>query len=502
MKKKKRKVLSKKEKLIIICVAIVAFLVILAIALTIGKSNDTSDNKVDITDLKHELSSVEEIVTYLESDFISMENSKENGYDLDIYVSFKNHLYDGENSQELYFTNFYEKIAMVTYFKSFRLIDSGKGITIEVKCNSNGISEVRINGELNYFRKEDSKKSAEKAIDVETLDLEINASVLQDLINHKWNAKEVDLGSKEGSFYKYDIYFDEGYEIRNIQGKVFNIVFTSGYNGKVVGDYKVGENLERVENDLGNGYNQDGNLGYKTKDFYVWFSKDEISIYPIYKTDYTEFEELVKEYESNPDANNFMYKITDIWKDYNLYTSNQNYVEICYANKGVKFEYSVANPVGIQIYGNYTGDLKDELENYSKVYYKLNKNLTGETEVQRLDNKAFYDDNEIEEDPIHYSSKFMLMLSFDGEKYTDVKIQSLDGQYPNNEFDETISIYTYVWADDYHLIYSVRGEGIYMYDAQNRTTSQLLSGTGEYNITNYDRDTNIIEYDGIQAFVK
>ena len=65
--------------------------------------------------------------------------------------------------------------------------------------------------------------------------------------------------------------------------------------------------------------------------------------------------------------------------------------------------------------------------------------------------------------------------------------------------DETIKIFTYVWADDYHLIYSVRGDGIYIYDARNRTTDKLISGQQEFNITNYDRHTNIIKYDDSQA---
>ena len=503
MSKKKRKILSGKEKLIIICIATISFLIILAIVLMLGKNKEIVGNNESNTDLSSEINSVKAVVELLESEFISMENSTTNGYDLDIKVSFKYNLYEGENSQELYFTNFYEKVAIATGFESFRIIDNEKGITIEVKATSNGISEVKINGEINYFNKEDSKRSVENQPKIETLDLEINSEELKDLIENNWNTKNAQLGSKESSFYKYDIYFDEGYEIRTIQGKVFNIVFTNKYKGQVVGGYKTGTDIEKISKDLGQGYEESGAIGYKTKNFYVWFSQDEISIYPIYKVDYTEFEDLVKEYEQKQDVNDFMYKITDIWKDYTYYESKQNYVEICYANKGVKFEYSVSNPVGIEIYSNYTGDLKDELEEHTKVYYKLDKNLTGEIETRRIDNKCFYDDNDIEEDPIHYSTKFMLMyIMNDNKELLDIKIQSLDGQYPNNEFDETFTINSYVWADDYHLIYSRKMDGLYIYDAKNRVTSKLLSGNNEYNITNYDRNANIIEYDGIQAKIE
>ena len=56
-----------------------------------------------------------------------------------------------------------------------------------------------------------------------------------------------------------------------------------------------------------------------------------------------------------------------------------------------------------------------------------------------------------------------------------------------------------MWADDLHLIYSINGQGIYIYDAEKRTIEQIVSGKDSYDITNYDRSTNIIEYDGKQA---
>ena len=208
MKKKKRKVLSKKEKLIIIGVAIVVFLVILAIAMSFTRQN-VQQNTTEITDLNQELTTVQEVVDYLESTYISMSDSSAEGYDLDIYVSFKYNLYEGDESKELYFTNMYEKIAMDTNFNSFRIIDSNKNLTIEVKCSSSGISEVKINGELEYFKNEASRRSRENELNVETIELEIDSEVLQNLINANWIANNVDLGTQESTFYKYRIYFDQ-----------------------------------------------------------------------------------------------------------------------------------------------------------------------------------------------------------------------------------------------------------------------------------------------------
>ena len=157
MKKKKRKVLSKKEKIIIFCAGALAFLIVLSLALMPTRRNKREKINPEDIDLNKSLETVQDVVEYLESDFISMEDSKTEGYDIDIYVNFKYNLYEENISKEPYFQNFYEKIAIVTNFKSFRMIDSSKNITIEVTCTSNGISEVKINGDVNYYKNEGYK---------------------------------------------------------------------------------------------------------------------------------------------------------------------------------------------------------------------------------------------------------------------------------------------------------------------------------------------------------
>ena len=216
--KKKKKILTKKQKIIITCIAAFVFIIILGVALSPTKKKAKQvDTKTVQENLNKDLTTVQEVVAYLESTYISMEDSKVEDYDTDIYVSFKYPLYQGEESKETYFTNFYEKIARVMKFKSFRIIDNGKKITIAVKCSKNTINEVLINGQKDYFKNEDSRKSKDNELKVETLKLDINSNELQSLINAKWDLSRVNLGTHESTYDKYKIYFDEGYEIREIQ---------------------------------------------------------------------------------------------------------------------------------------------------------------------------------------------------------------------------------------------------------------------------------------------
>lgn len=503
MKKKKKKQLTKKEKTILICLGALAFLLILGIAMMPTKIKQTPQENTVNEDLNKNLTSIEEIVTYLEGNFISMEDSKTEGYEKDIYLNFKYNLYEKEESKEKYFTNFYEKIARALEFKNFRLIDESKQITIAVKCSSRGITEVLINGEKDYFKNEESRRSKENALQVETKKLNINSSVLNDLINAGWQTSRVNLGTPESTFNKYEIYFDEGYEIRTIQGKVYNIVFTEKYNEKVVEDYKVGAKLEEIEGLLGTSYKETGILGYKTKDFYIYFSKDEISIYPNYDYEYTEFESLVKEYNEKKNINDFMDKLTDIWPDYDLYNYDSNYVDIYYSLKGVRISFTTYNKEGIQIYENYKGELKVQEEKLTDVYYKLDQNLFIQVEQKRKMQTGMYNDEyRKQQNPLQYSEKFVIQINGNGIDNTSIRIESKDGKYPKNELDNTIKINKYIWADDTHLIYSILGQGIYIYNAETRQTETLLEGEDEYNITDYNRNTKILEYDGKKAKIE
>ena len=507
MKKKKKVKLTKQQKRIFIILSGVVFIMILVLSLVISPKKKQIQEEERLReekqDINRDLTTIQDVVEYLESIYFYEEESGHAEYDIDVILSFKCDLYEQDgSSNELYFRNFYEKIAMVTKFKSFRLIDEEKEIIIAVKCNSGKISEVLINGQEDFYKKQSSQKKVDELSNIETLDLEVNSEVLRKLINANWKTENVNLGTQESTYDKYQIYFDEGYEVRNINGKLYNIVFTKKYKDPVIKGYKVGDNLEKIEAEFGTSYKDSMILGYKTKDFFVYFSEDEISVYPNYQYDYEEFENLIEEYESTKDINSLMYKLTDIWPDYDYYDYDTNYFDIWYTLKGVRISYNKQNPKGIEIYENYKGKLKIEQEKHQNLYYRLDKNLMIERETMRKMQSAFIDNESRKDEPTSYSEKFYFQSTTDGTNYKNVQIISIDGEYPNNEFDESILIYKYIWLDDTHFVYSILGKGMYIYNAQTRKTETLVTGNDEYNITNYDRNTHTIEYDGKQAQIE
>ena len=70
------------------------------------------------------------------------------------------------------------------------------------------------------------------------------------------------------------------------------MVFTEKYPNTVVGNIRPGESVSSVKLKLGDPSFEDkdlGVIGYKAKDFYVFFNGKEISIYRNIKIDYSDF---------------------------------------------------------------------------------------------------------------------------------------------------------------------------------------------------------------------
>lgn len=114
----------------------------------------------------------------------------------------------------------------------------------------------------------------------------------------------------------------------------------------------------------------------------------------------------------------------------------------------------------------------------------------------------YNDDYLKEENPLHYSEKFVIQINGEGTDKTSIRIESKDGKYPKNELDNSIKIYKYIWADDTHLVYSIYEKGIYLYNAETRQIETLLTGEESFEITNYNKNTQILEYDNNKAKIE
>lgn len=489
MKKKNKKAMNKrKKKIIIISTVIIAFFIILIVVMKLAQSN----KKIDSI---NEANSLQRVVEFCECKYISSKDSDLDGYNMDIYLEFKYDTYQDGESKQAYYDVTIDAITKYLTYRKIRLIDESRNLIIRVDTNTISITKKYFNDleEAEYFNKLLSQYNLENKQEFKETEFNVN-SELQTLINNEWNTENINFGEKTSTFRNYDIYFENGYRVRNIGGKIFNIVLTNKFGKSVIDDIKVGDSFDDIKAKLGDNYiEKNAILEYIGKDFYICFSEDEISVYPRLTYNYTQFEKIVEQYNEDKDFTSFMNKLTNLWPDYSYYYYDTDFCKIYYPLQGVKVDNSTNALNGIQIYQEYTGSFKEDNKDYYQLYYKTNDSLIIEQELTRRMEKS-----EIPNDTGTYlSTKYAekSTINEDGKKY-DIAFFSIDGSNPDSELSKNIYASATYWYDDDNFIYSIDYQGIYVYNATTRETKTIVSGTDKFEVTNFDYANKILTYDG------
>lgn len=484
----------KDKKRIIIVAVIVAIIILICIAINIYNQKKKerfiqleTERVLKYTSI-NEFKSIEEVFLYLNSEFISIEDSKEENVDYIIRGKLK---YNAEYSTKTYFENLIQYSAYVLQYKNFYIVDENKNINIFVLCNpeKETVTTYYINGNERYFETLQNEQNMKNAEQPEITSVKVSSEELNKIISNEWKTNNINLGTQESTYRGYDIYFDEGYEIRKINGQIFNIVFTDKYNKEIINNIKVKTSKEETKKILGKpAFESSETWGYKTEKFYIFFSDEQISIYPTVEYNTEKVIETIEDYKKTNDFQKYMNNIRTIWQDYDYFESTGNKVIIQYTLKGIKFKYDSTAQNGIILYNNYTGlinknsTLRDVINNKvlnlpEKMYYE-NTDLVFENEKSRvatLDDYTQYG-NLITEKILNISNKYKINQDSDGK----VMFISINKQSPNTELRETLD--SAVWYDDNTLIYSVSGKGIYMFDVQTQKYTTIVEGNEKYKI--------------------
>ena len=127
-------------------------------------------------------------------------------------------------------------------------------------------------------------------------DILVNAVPVIQLINSNW-----DRISARFSDYEIDSYgnisFKDGYTMYCNGMDVYNVVFTKDFDKEILGHMKVGTDFDTIESALGAPtFRRENCIGYKTREVYIFFYDDEISIYPNKKYSNVSLEKKIKLY--------------------------------------------------------------------------------------------------------------------------------------------------------------------------------------------------------------
>lgn len=476
---------KKRAKVITICLVIV-IIIYLIYSIIQGLKTPTS-----VEDFK----SVKQYVEYMGSTYISEENT----YPKQINLKFKYNLYNEDRtSNENYFNQMITGLATLLNYKDFYLSDDESIIYITVDCNSEDeeIESININGSENYFAENDTKNSISNYTKVNNISVNINSNILNSAIMKDWDYSESIFGLKDSIYNDYDIFFDEGIEVKPVslgtdvssRKRIFNIVFNEKYKEKIVNNLGTSSNLEEVISVFGEshfGSIDEGLIGYKTDRFYVFFNiKNEVSVYPYQSIEDNYFGEVIGKFVTNNDANSLLDELAVLYPFADKYEENSklNSKELVYTLLGVKVQFNVSNEQGVVIYNNFSGNITEsysfeDVINATKklpnnVYFK-NTDLVYENESSR----TFYS---IDTQFMEQSDDFIIYSELYNDRNYRLKFISKNENYPNSELLNTVSYFKFI--DNTSIAYSMRNTGLYVYNIAANTQTTLLEGNEEYNI--------------------
>ena len=493
------------KKIIVLCIIICFFCIFFLYILLLKNSIFTqTEKKASFSSLN----TIKDVVEFYNSKYISEIKSDDNFYYVDIFAELKYLPYSQDNkSNEEYYNNLLKDIAKIIHFNNYRLHDKKNEINIEVICLNNEIDTIKINGIADYFIYMDSQISMQKYEEKPITSLNIASTILQSCIENRNNTK-YNFGTKDSSFEQYDIYFDEGINVRKFQKSIYNIIFTKNYKDEVFKNIHTGMTNEEIVELIGIPTFIDDTLsiiGYKSEDIYVFFNNGNISTYLIDKdVNINEFLDLVNTYltEDNKDILGFMNNLTDIWPDYSEYEYSSNYFFIAYPLKGLEIKVNYDDTNGILVYNNIKeiSSIKSYLENTDFVA-RLNIDGVFEAEKRRLNkDKELYNKSEEYLNSINEEEKnligdnalyYVLPVKDENDGIYNMKFISKTGENPNREIYDGIN--SFMWCPNNRFVYSKLKKGIFIYDLETGIVSRLIEGDGDFKFTKYE--DGILTYD-------
>lgn len=499
---------SKKRNTKLIIKIIIPILIIILVIVAICSNVKNTEKKKEIERIKNytsieDFTTIEEVAIYLDCDYIKQEQSKTEGYSTDIYLKLKLKPFTNSTNNKEYYETLFAYCAKVLQYQNFIIIDKSKELVIAIECNKDNkvITNYNINGDNKYFQTEESKIAKQNHTEIKEITHTINSTELKQVINQNWNVNDSIFGVKDSVFRNYNIYFDEGISTRKINGTIFNIVFKQNYKQPIINEITTSSTKQEIIESLGTPqFEQNDLIGYKTEDTYIFFYKNEISVYKNEKnTNTLEFAKLVEQYQSDKDLIKFTTNLKNVWTDYDLYNYDSDYVVLQYSLKGISIRYNYKTDNGIYMYTNFSGNItpnttyqqiingQSELPN--EVYIK-NENLVFTAEKERIakQNAITYDLANVIK---NYSKEFTIdIITMQNSTY-QISFISKTKQNPNRELREYINYG--IWLDDENFIYSVSKKGIYKYNVKTNTYTTIETGKQNFEIKKLQN--GILEYD-------
>lgn len=282
------------------------------------------------------------------------------------YVEFKKDLFEPNGSNN---KNFFESIVseLIPFFedKTFSLVDNQKNIKVYVEYDyKDKEHHIIYNDVEDFYGTVDGKSyiaadtvTISNRITIYVEDYYLERLKMKDFYFSAISEKLKDGVEKEN---KYVDYLDGTLSIRLAPNNVVkNIIYKNGFKDRAITSrVTINTPLSEVYETYGEpafGSLEKRYLGYISDNIYYFFYDNEISIYPYAYKNNKDFEKLLSKFLEDNDLNNFIYELTDLWKNYDVFKYNEETQEVylLYGSRGVEISYKGDPNDGITLYNNY-----------------------------------------------------------------------------------------------------------------------------------------------------
>ena len=382
------------NKFILIFILLLVVLLVLIIMLIRELKVSTSTSSKNVTAAVDEDHIIDNVLEKNNCKFIDQEVGNK------VYLEFPGDLYNSDgSSNEQYFEKLVKDIIPI-FNSDFQLFDNKKGIKISVVYDYN-LKDYTItyNDRENFYAKTNGKsyidvdnvKFANGNMRIFAKDYYLERLTMGDMFLSSIKDK---LGEGVERENKYFDYLDGTISIRTSPNDaVKNIIFKKGYKGskitdKITMDTPLTEIYENFP-DVDFGSLDKGYLGYRIREFYVYFYNDEISFQTYAYHNNTAFERVLSRYIENNNLNEFVKNLTSNWKNYDSfkYDEEAQTVYLLYSSRGVEINIKNNDSKGITLYSNYC--FTDQTKSFVKNgYVSLNseEDLINIIETKRRNN--------------------------------------------------------------------------------------------------------------------
>lgn len=385
------------KRILIIIMLLLLFILLCfltAIAIILKKEESSNEITTNITntnaiDESNKEKTIEDVLKEYDSEYINQDSNK-------IFAKLAKDLYDenGESNKE-FFESLIEDLEPFFPETSFYIIDDEKGITIYVKkSDKDGSFELIINDIENFYKETDGRDyvAVENSKIVEPSNLLMSNYYLEKLEMHNMYFKYIEdkLTNGRETENGYKVYVDQQIKVKLSPNKsVLNLVFMEDYEDKILHDISLDMKLRDIANlynDYVFGGIDKGYLGYRSGNYYYFFYENEASIYSYSYGKSETFENILNEYLSTNNLDDFVDKLKLAFKGYSEleYDPDIQKLFVAYPTRGIKIDIRDNNPKGITLYSNYCfsdttkklvkdGKLKYSKEDYVNEYEQMRK---------------------------------------------------------------------------------------------------------------------------------